>query len=527
MALVASFMTVGLGTAAWADFQSAFDAYRAKNYSKAFREFTPLAEQGDAVAQLYLGLMYEGAKGTAKDNVKAAKWHRRAAEQGIAQSQDSLGMMYATGAGVTKDPGEALRWFQKAANQGFAEAQFHLFLAYDRGLGAAPNQMEAVKWARKAAIQGHARAQYRLGLAYYRGDGIAADRHQAVAWLTKGAAQGHAFSQDALGQLYEAGTGVAQDYEKAAELYRKAAAQGVGIAAKRLDTLRAKSEQRRNRIASRPAIKPNVAPVNTSKVSIRPDDVAVVIGNGDYQKFGKDIPNVVPAHADADAFKKWLVNAKGLREGNIVFLKDATSAQIESVFGNERSHKGQLFNWTKPNISNVYVYYAGHGAPASDGGGAFLVPSDATASSIELTGYPLATLYENLKKIPAKSITLVLESCFSGASQGGYVINRTSGILVTPKIPRAPKNITIISAGKADQVASWEKDDSHSLFTKYFLLGMGGEADKSPHGNGDGKVAYAELGKYLDDTMTYYARRFYGRDQNAQIVMTGRSTERR
>jgi hypothetical protein len=71
-------------------------------------------------------------------------------------------------------------------------------------------------------------------------------------------------------------------------------------------------------------------------------------------------------------------------------------------------------------------------------------------------------------------------------------------------------------------VASWEKDDSHSLFTKYFLLGMGGAADKSPHGNGDGKVAYAELGKYLDDTMTYYARRYYGRDQNAQIVMTGR-----
>ena len=26
--------------------------------------------------------------------------------------------------------------------------------------------------------------------------------------------------------------------------------------------------------------------------------------------------------------------------------------------------------------------------------------------------------------------------------------------------------------------------------------------------------------KYLDGTMTYYARRYYGRDQNAQIVTT-------
>ena len=90
---------------------------------------------------------------------------------------------------------------------------------------------------------------------------------------------------------------------------------------------------------------------------------------------------------------------------------------------------------------------------------------------------------------------------------------------VLPKLPNAPSNITVISAGRADQVASWTQDSSHSLFTKYFLTGMSGEADKSPYGNGDGDVSYPELGKYLDGTMTYYARRYYGRDQNAQIVV--------
>ena len=48
---------------------------------------------------------------------------------------------------------------------------------------------------------------------------------------------------------------------------------------------------------------------------------------------------------------------------------------------------------------------------------------------------------------------------------------------------------------------------------------MSGEGDKAPYGNGDGKVTYGELGKYLEGTMTYYARRYYGRDQNAQIVV--------
>jgi len=68
-------------------------------------------------------------------------------------------------------------------------------------------------------------------------------------------------------------------------------------------------------------------------------------------------------------------------------------------------------------------------------------------------------------------------------------------------------------------MASWEQDESHSLFTKYFLKGMSGEADYRPYGNGDGKVDYVELKKYLDGTMTYFARRYYSRDQKAQIVV--------
>ena len=85
-------------------------------------------------------------------------------------------------------------------------------------------------------------------------------------------------------------------------------------------------------------------------------------------------------------------------------------------------------------------------------------------------------------------------------------------------MPTVPRNVKVISAGAADQMASWEKDESQSLFTKYFLLAMSGEGDKKPYGNGDGKVEDKELQNYLDDTMTYYARRYYGRDQRVQIV---------
>ena len=59
-----------------------------------------------------------------------------------------------------------------------------------------------------------------------------------------------------------------------------------------------------------------------------------------------------------------------------------------------------------------------------------------------------------------------------------------------------------------------EKDESQSLFTKYFLKAMTGEGDK----NKDGKVDDAELQTYLEGTMTYYARRYYGRDQKVTIA---------
>ena len=253
-------------------------------------------------------------------------------------------------------------------------------------------------------------------------------------------------------------------------------------------------------------------PINFPSVSVKRDDIAVIIGNANYKKQGKDIPNVNPAYADAEGIKKYFMKAKGIKEGNIIYLKDATGSQLLGVFGNEKSFKGKLFNYIKPNKSNVYIYYAGHGAPGEEGD-AYLVPTDSDAQTIEFTGYPLSTLYSNLGKLPVKSMTVILEACFSGGSQSGSLIFKASPIVIQPKKTFIPNNIKVIAAGSERQMASWEEDSSHSLFTKYFLKAMSGEGDT----NNDGKVSDKELREYLSDTMTYYARRYYGRDQKVQI----------
>ena len=56
----------------------------------------------------------------------------------------------------------------------------------------------------------------------------------------------------------------------------------------------------------------------------------------------RDIPDVEPAYADAEAARRYALEALGVREGNIIFLEDATGAQITRVFGNERDPRGQV-----------------------------------------------------------------------------------------------------------------------------------------------------------------------------------------
>ena len=255
------------------------------------------------------------------------------------------------------------------------------------------------------------------------------------------------------------------------------------------------------------------------KGSPRPDDIAVIIANADYAKRGQNIPDVIPAYADAAGVKTYVVEALGINPDNILFIKDATQADLVATFGTESNFKGKLYNWIEPGKSKVFVYYTGHGAPGGEDGRSYLVPVDADRSAITLNGYPLKTLFINMSKIPAESVTVVLEASFSGLSAGGPVISSASPVNLKVRLPEVPRNLTVIAAGAPNEIALWEEDMSHSLFTKFFLKAMSGEADANPYGNGDGTVEWAELNGYLRKAMARYARRHFGRDQTAQIFV--------
>ena len=116
--LALTFLFLFSGSLYGDEIQDGFDAYKKKDYKEAVMFFHLSAEQGDALAQLLLGLMYDEGKGAAQDYVEAVKWYRRSAELGNASAQNNLGFMYAQGQGVLKDYVIAHMWFNLSFSNG-------------------------------------------------------------------------------------------------------------------------------------------------------------------------------------------------------------------------------------------------------------------------------------------------------------------------------------------------------------------------------------------------------------------------
>ncbi len=213
---------------------------------KAALWFRKSAEQGEADAQCWLGVMYEnGRGGLAKDDAEAASWFRKAAEQGYVVAQYNLGVMHFNEGSIVKDDAEAAFWFKKAAEQGYAEAQNNLGSMYSNGQGSlAKDEPEAVSWYRKAAEQGNADGQHNLAGMYDEGKGVPKDESEAVRWWRKAAVQGNAESQYNLGVMYEHGEGgLTQDDAQAVSWYQKAADQGYSHATDALANVRARQQR--------------------------------------------------------------------------------------------------------------------------------------------------------------------------------------------------------------------------------------------------------------------------------------------
>jgi len=98
-----------------ADRGGEFTAFDRADYKTALKVWLKRAVDGDAVAQNYVGEIYEKGLGVPPDFASAKKWYERAAQQQNANAFINLANLFEKGLGVEKDPVRAMNLYRKAS----------------------------------------------------------------------------------------------------------------------------------------------------------------------------------------------------------------------------------------------------------------------------------------------------------------------------------------------------------------------------------------------------------------------------
>jgi hypothetical protein len=242
--------------------------------------------------------------------------------------------------------------------------------------------------------------------------------------------------------------------------------------------------------------------------------LAIIIGIEKY----KYAPTVDYAKNDAQVFNQYAQTVLGVPEQNIYYRvnEDATSGEFNKIF----VENGWIARRVKQDVTNVIVYYAGHGAPDVETGKAFFIPYDIDPNYAASTGFTLERMYESLEMMNAKSVTVFIDACFSGSgrNEDPLIAGVRAGIRIKVDDTENYENLAIFSAASESQFSTFYPEKNHGLFTYFLLKGLRGEAK----GN-DNNLTIQELFDYIKENVSYQAG-FLDKEQTPSF--NGEDTDR-
>ena len=235
-------------------------AFNAGHDNQAFQLVKPLADDGDAKAQNFVGFLYSIGIGDDPSAKSAAKYYKLAAEQGNQNAQENLARQYFSGQGVEKSEELAIKWYEKAAFQGSktAEKELHKLRSskFNKGfslynnkrankenkpltenqivklinqghdaLVAGDSQKSLEIW-KQVAQAGNTIAQTNLSIQYAYGIGTTVNKDKALYWLNKALAQDYYNAYYLTGKLHLNGIFYPKSKLKAHEYFMQAKERG-------------------------------------------------------------------------------------------------------------------------------------------------------------------------------------------------------------------------------------------------------------------------------------------------------------
>ena len=186
---------------------------------------------------------------------------------------------------------------------------------------------------------------------------------------------------------------------------------------------------------------------------------------------------------DGRVFKAYCQKTLGIPEQNIKMYEDATYGNLVSAI-NKIKKIADVFDGEV----RIIFYYAGHGVPDEKDNTAYLLPIDGLSNNSSITGYSIAKLNQELGNLRAKSVTVLLDACFSGAKRQGDMLASSRGVAIKVNNARPVGNMIVFSASSGDETAHQYKEKGHGLFTYYLLK-------KLQESKGD--LSYQELTDYV------------------------------
>ena len=248
----------------------------------------------------------------------------------------------------------------------------------------------------------------------------------------------------------------------------------------------------------------NPAPISKTK---RPNSIGVVIGIEHYD----NLPPAPYAENDAKIMTDYFKNTLGINKVVTFESLEATGFFFDDIFN---AQLGGLQKEIIKGETELFVYYSGHGVPSKNGKEAYLFPSNGKTERLKTDGYNINTFYKNLDELDAKSVTVFMDACFSGASKTSEEIPTENllsmkGVRINPKIIQpwvTNSNFSVFSSSQADETSLAFDDSQTGLFTYYLCLGLKGAADS----NNDKKITQGELNSYLQLRVSETSKKLVG-----------------
>jgi hypothetical protein len=257
-----------------------------------------------------------------------------------------------------------------------------------------------------------------------------------------------------------------------------------------------------------PSNKVKVVELNPAKITQAKyrDAVAIIIGVEKYKR----LPKANYADVDAQTFYDYAKRALGVSPDKIRLLVNENAERTEI----RRTLDAWLPSVVKQNSTEVFIFYSGHGLPSKSGDSLFLLPWDADKDYLEDTAILQSKFYDALIATKPKSVTVFLDSCYSGINKNGEaIIANARPLSLKAKAEAVPPNFSVFSASAADEISQSSSELKHGLFSYYLMLGLEGEADS----NRDGELSVTEMFDYLKQSVEINSQ-LIGRKQSPTLA---------